>query len=267
MLGFQAMLIASGNLSFLNWLTIVPILACFDDALLRRLLPRALVRRAERAAAAARPSRAQQRLSLALAALVALLSIGPVLNLVSEGQVMNTSFDRFALVNTYGAFGTVGRERGEIVFEGTSDEQPVPTSEWRAYEFPCKPGDPLRRPCVVSPFQPRLDWQIWFAAMATPSQYPWTLHFVWKLLQGDRGVMRLLANDPFPETPPRWVRARYYRYRFAEPGDPSGAWWKRELLGEWLPPLSAEDPRLREGLIRFGWLEPADPGAPPHTPR
>ena len=170
MLGFQGILIASGNLSFLNWLTIVPILACFDDSLLRRVLPRALVERAERAAAAAKPSRAQRALALALAALVAVLSVGPVLNLVSEQQVMNTSFDRLALVNTYGAFGTVGRARDEIVFEGTSDENPTDAAQWRAYEFPCKPGDPQRRPCIVSPFQPRLDWQIWFAAMATPSQ-------------------------------------------------------------------------------------------------
>ncbi len=267
MLAFQGMLIASGNLSFLNWLTIVPILACFDDSLLRRVLPRALVARAERAAAVAKPSRAQRGLALALAVLVACLSIGPVLNLVSEQQVMNTSFDRFSLVNTYGAFGTVGRERGEIIFEGTGDANPGQTSEWRAYEFPCKPGDPQRRPCIVSPFQPRLDWQIWFAAMATPNQYPWTLHFVWKLLQGDRGVLRLLANDPFPAAPPRWVRARFYRYRFADPAGANGAWWTRELLGDWLPPLSAEDSRLRESLIRLGWLAPRDPGAPSRAPR
>jgi hypothetical protein len=267
MLAFQLALIASGNLSFLNWLTIVPILACFDDSLLQRVLPRALVARAQRAAAVAKPSRAQNRLALAVAALVAFLSVGPVLNLVSEQQVMNTTFDRFALVNTYGAFGTVGRERDEIVFEGTSDEYPNPASEWRAYEFPCKPGDPQRRPCIVSPFQPRLDWQIWFAAMATPDQYPWTLHFVWKLLEGDRGVLRLLANDPFPEAPPRWVRARFYRYRFADPDDASGAWWTRELLGDWLPPLSAQDARLRASLIRRGWLAPGEPGAPSRAPR
>jgi hypothetical protein len=199
--------------------------------------------------------------------LIAILSVGPVRNLLSERQVMNTSFNRLALVNTYGAFGTVGRERDEIVFEGSRDEVPDEQAEWRAYEFPCKPGNPLRRPCVVSPFQPRLDWQIWFAAMASPSQYPWTLHFVWKLLQGDRGLLRLLADDPFPDAPPRWVRARFYRYRFAPPDDPTGAWWSREPLGEWLPPLSAQDPRLRENLIRRGWLEPGDSGASAHDPR
>jgi len=267
MLAFQLMLIASGNLSFLNWLTIVPILACFDDSLLRRVLPRALVARAERAVLTARPSRAQQTVAFVLAALVALLSVGPVRNLISARQVMNTSFDRLALVNTYGAFGTVGRERDEIIFEGTNDTPTDETAQWRAYEFPCKPGDLERRPCVVSPFQPRLDWQIWFAAMASPAEVPWTLHFVWKLLQGDRGVLRLLANDPFPGAPPRFVRARLYRYEFVPPGDASGAWWKRELLGDWLPPLSREDPRLRESLIRLGWLEPGDPGASARSAR
>ena len=159
---------------------------------------------------------------------------------------MNTSFDRFALVNTYGAFGTRrARARRDRLRGDERRAVRTSASEWRAYEFPCKPGDPQRRPCIVSPFQPRLDWQIWFAAMATPDQYPWTLHFVWKLLEGDRGVLRLLANDPFPEAPPRWVRARFYRYRFADPDDASGAWWTRELLGDWLPPLSRAGPRLR----------------------
>jgi hypothetical protein len=116
----------------------------------------------------------------------------------------------------------------------------------------------MRRPCFITPYHYRLDWQIWFAAMARPSDYPWTLHFVWKLLHGDRGVLRLLANDPFPDAPPRFVRARFYRYAFAPADDASGAWWQRELLGDWLPPLSREDPRLRQSLIRLGWLEPGE---------
>jgi hypothetical protein len=166
---------------------------------------------------------------------------------------MNTSFDRLALVNTYGAFGSVGRLRPEIVFEGTRDVAPSEESEWRVYEFPCKPGDVMRRPCVCAPYQYRLDWQIWFAAMSTPEQYPWTLHLVWKLLHGDRGALSLLANDPFPEEPPLWIRARRYRYEFAPPGEPGDAWWTRTLLGEWLPPLSVDDPRLLRFLRLHGW--------------
>jgi lipase maturation factor len=253
MLAFQLTLILSGNLSFLNWLTIVPILACFDDGLLRRVLPRRLVRRAEQAAAAAVPSRAQGVATAALVVVVAGLSIAPIRNLLSPGQRMNTSFDRLALVNTYGAFGTVGRVRPEIVFEGTRAETPDDESEWRAYEFPCKPGDVFRRPCIVAPYQYRLDWQIWFAAMSTAERYPWTLHLVWKLLHDDRGALGLLANDPFPGEPPRWIRARLYRYEFAPADDPGGAWWKRTLVREWLPPLSADDPRLGRLLAAYGW--------------
>ncbi len=254
MLAFQISLILSGNLSFLNYLTIVPILACFDDAFLARFLPRRLVAPATRAAGeAAPPSRARDIVIAVLVALVAVLSIPVVLNLASSRQVMNTSFDRLDLVNTYGAFGTVGRDRFEIVFEGTRDSIPGDSARWVAYEFPAKPGDPMRRPAIVAPYQPRLDWSIWFAAMSSPGEYPWTLHLVWKLLHGDRVIVRLLANDPFRDAPPRWIRASYYRYEFARPGDPSHAWWKRERIGDWLPPLSAADPRLREIAAEHGW--------------
>ena len=86
------------------------------------------------------------------------------------------------------------------------------------YEFICKPGDVLRRPCIIAPYQPRIDWQIWFAAMSTPERYPWTLHLIWKLLHNDPGALSLLATNPFPDAPPRWVRARLFRYEFAPPG-------------------------------------------------
>ena len=254
MLAFQISLILSGNLSFLNYLTIVPILACFDDAFLQRLLPRRLVAAATRASEAATPPARGQKVAVAiLVGLVVLLSIPVVLNLASPRQVMNTSFNTLDLVNTYGAFGTVGRERYEIVFEGTRDSIPGDRARWIAYEFPAKPGDPMRRPTIIAPFQPRLDWSIWFAAMSTPGDYPWTLQFVWKLLHGDRGVMSLLANDPFPGAPPRWIRASYYRYEFAPPGDPSHAWWRRQRVGDWIPALSADDPSLRQLAIAAGW--------------
>jgi hypothetical protein len=191
---------------------------------------------------------------------VALLSIEPVMNLVSPGQVMNTSFNRLNLVNTYGAFGSVGRERYEIIFEGTDSPSPA-SAIWREYEFPAKPGDPRRRPPIIAPYQPRLDWQIWFAAMATPREYPWTVHFAWKLLHNDRGTLSLLANDPFPATPPRYVRAELYRYRFTRPEEADGSWWKRERVGPWLPPLAADQPELRRFLEAQGWLAPNPPSA------
>ncbi len=250
---FQIILIISGNLSFLNYLTIIPFLACFDDTFLRRMLPKSLVRRAERAAEESEPSRIQNVVTIALAILVAYLSVAPVLNLVSGRQLMNYSYDPLDLVNTYGAFGTVGRERGEIIFEGTNDAFITGETKWKEYEFKAKPGDPNRRPPFIAPYQPRIDWQIWFAAMATPADYPWTFHFVWKLLHNDPGTLSLIANNPFPNAPPRYVRARLYRYQFAPIGE--RAWWNREPIGEWLPALSVDDPRFRRVLEAMDWLD------------
>ncbi len=161
---FQLVLILSGNLSFLNWLTIVPLLACFDDQLLERLSPSSV-----RAAVAARSPvlpalRSHAVAGWALLLLVGALSIAPVENLLSSEQRMNTAHEPFELVNSYGAFGSVGRKvRREIIFEGADELGPA--AVWRPYEFKCKPGDPDRRPCWISPYHHRLDWQIWFAAM------------------------------------------------------------------------------------------------------
>src|SRR6266566_5057063 len=116
LVSFQIVLISSGNLSFLNYVTIIPFLACFDDTFLRRVLPPPIVKRADQAKTKAEPSRAQNSLVIALSILIAYLSIAPLLNLVSGRQLMNYSYDPLDLVNTYGAFGTVGRERDEIIF-------------------------------------------------------------------------------------------------------------------------------------------------------
>ena len=257
---FQVTLIISGNLSFLNWLTIVPALACFDDAFLARLLPRSFGRWAEKAETerpAAAPWRARARFVTltVLTAAIGYLSVPVVTNLLSGQQVMNTSFNPLDLVNTYGAFGSVGRERREIVFEGTADAEITATTAWREYPFKCAPCDPARRPCVITPYHYRLDWQIWFAAMSSPDRYPWTLRFVWKLLHNDPLTLSLLESNPFPDVPPRFVRARLYVYRFAPAG--SGMWWTRELRGDWLPPLSIDDPRLTQFLRGYGWLPPS----------
>jgi hypothetical protein len=195
---FQLMLITSGNLSFLNWLTIVPALACFDDAVWERVLPRALVRRARRAAAAAQPSRAMQGIAWALAAGVAVLSIGPVANMLSPDQIMNTSFTSLDLVNTYGAFGTVGRERLGVVFEGTDGAPDDEGAVWKPYPYLALPADRDSATRQIAPYQPRLDWQMWFAAMSTPDQYPWTLHLIWKLLHGDPGALSLFRWQSLP---------------------------------------------------------------------
>ncbi|HMH03449.1 MAG TPA: lipase maturation factor family protein [Candidatus Udaeobacter sp.] len=250
---FQIFLIVSGNLSFLNYLTIVPFLACFDDTFLRHFLPKAVVRRADRAAQESEPARVNNTIALALSILIVYLSVAPVLNLVSGRQLMNYSYDPLDLVNTYGAFGAVGRERNEIIFEGTEDPVITGDTKWKEYEFKAKPGDPNRPPPFVAPYQPRIDWQIWFAAMASPGEYPWTLHFVWKLLHNDQGTLSLLANKPFPDAPPHYIRARLYRYRFTPIGEK--AWWKREPIGEWLPALSTDSPEFRRLLEAMDWVD------------
>jgi hypothetical protein len=112
-----------------------------------------------------------------------------------------------------------------------------------------------RRPCVVAPYHYRLDWQIWFAAMSSYQRNPWLVHLVYKLLDNDPGALSVLANNPFPERPPRFVRAEVYRYRFTDWGDGSGAWWTRTRVDEYLPPLARDSPRLVEYVRRQGWSE------------
>jgi Lipase maturation factor len=251
----QLVLILSGNLSFLNWLTIIPALACFDDGFWSKLLPRPLVRQAEFAAGIAEPSRPMQATARAITVLIALLSIQPVINMLSPGQIMNTSFNRLDLVNTYGAFGSVGRERMSVVFEGTMDETPDDHANWKAYPYKGLPVALDKNSPQIAPYQLRLDWQMWFAAMSSPEEYPWTLNLVWKLLHNDAEMLGLFAGNPFPDRPPRYIRAVLYHYRFAEPGNPEGRWWNRERIGDlWLPPLSVKDPRLTEFLKGAGWL-------------
>lgn len=254
MVSFQIFLILSGNLSFLNWLTLIPILACFDDGFWGLFLPAFLVQKAEGAARESRPSPAQQRMAWALTVVVALLSISPVVNLVSPRQAMNTSFDPLDLVNTYGAFGSVGRDRLQLVIEGTREGAKAPESAWVPYEFKCQPGNLARRPGICSPYHYRLDWQVWFAAMGTPDQYPWAFNLVWKLLHNDPTTLGLFAGNPFPDGPPRYVRIRLFKYQFAPLIHPNCQWWTRTELGMWLPPLSAQDPRLLGILREEGWL-------------
>lgn len=255
MVAFQVTLIFSGNLSFLNWLTIIPALACLDDGFWARLLPKSLAKRASDAATAAQPNRIMQRISWGVAIIIGLLSVQPVVNMISPRQIMNTSFDPLDLVNTYGAFGSVGKERMNVVFEGTDATTLGTNTVWTPYPYFALPVALDRRPPQVAPYQPRLDWQMWFASMSSPQEYPWTLHLIWKLLHNDAGALSLFGGNPFPEKPPHYVRAVLYRYSFAPPGNPQHAWWRRDMLGLWLPPLSADDPRLLDLLKQAGWLD------------
>ncbi len=277
MISFQFTLIVSGNLSFFNWLTILPALACFDDRFWRRVLPNFLTSYAVEAHLAARPSKPMFVTSLVLAGFVAVLSIQPVLNLCGvrfdenwklvSGQAMNTSFDPLHLVNTYGAFGTVGRTRPVIIFEGTDSADPASATDWKEYPTVGEPWDPKRTPPFIAPYQPHLDWQLWFVALgvqaerdynqtgAALQQYPWTLNLIYKMLHNDPATLALFAGNPFPDHPPKYIRAVLYIYRFAPLNDPQHLYWNRERIGPWLPALSGDDPRLLQALRGEGWLK------------
>jgi hypothetical protein len=260
---FQLVLILSGNLAYVNYLTLVLCVACLDDSFWRRVLPRRLQARAAAVAeAAAPPTRTQRATGWVVAGAVVLLSWSPVLNLLSSEQAMNLSYNPMRLVNTYGMFGSIGRVRPEIAIEGTLAERPDDDAEWREYVFTCKPGPVDRAPCVVSPYHRRLDWQVWFAAFQDIDSNPWLIHLVYKLLEGDPTPFALLGENPFPDEPPRWIRIRRFVYSFAGDDDPDGAWWHREFHDLYMPPLERGDPRLPLYLRERG-LVPAAPRPSP----
>lgn len=241
---FQITLILSGNLSFLNWLSIVPALACFDDRFWSAILPRQLVRKAKLAAERAEPSRSMISTAWLVTIIIGFLSFQPVANMLSPGQIMNTSFDPLDLVNTYGAFGTVGQERLNVIFEGTMDNDTSDNAKWKPYIYKGLPVLLDKRPPQIAPYQLRLDWQMWFAAMSSPDEYPWTLNLVSKLLHNDPAAVGLFDSNPFPGKPPRYVRAVLYQYGFAKPNNTQHLWWNRERISLWLPAMSAGNPAM-----------------------
>jgi len=238
-ISLQVTLIFSGNLSFLNWLTIIPALACFDDGFWAKLLPRQLVQRAQTANAQAEPSRPMTITAWIVTVIIAFLSIQPALNMLSPNQIMITSYDPLNLVNTYGAFGSVGRERYNVIFEGTSDSLANDSTHWKPYPYKGLPVALDQRSPQIAPYQLRLDWQMWFAAMSTPDEYPWTITLISKLLRNDPDALSLFAANPFPGKPPRYIRAVLYRYTFAPPNDPAHLYWHRQRIGDtWLPAMA-----------------------------
>ena len=228
-MGFQGVLIVSGNLSWLNWLTMALCIPTLDDRVFS-WLPIAPPTLQE-------PDIIHRGAIYVLAAAVAALSIAPTLNMLSPRQVMNTSFEPLHLVNTYGAFGSITRTRYEIVLEGSADG-----STWREYEFKGKPGDPSRRGAQIAPYHLRLDWLMWFEAFSPRPQSEWFIVFLQKVLQGDTAALSLLKTNPFPDHAPRMLRARYYRYWFttADERRRTGRWWNRELASEYVPPITLE---------------------------
>lgn len=239
----QLWLVVTGNFAWLNWITIVLAFGAVGDEAVGWLLPWLPLDAIQTPADATSPPW-WIVIVLAVTALILWLSRHPLVNLLSKRQLMNASFDRFMLVNAYGAFGTVTKERVEVIVEGTLDDPRDPGAEWREYGFKGKPGDPRRIPRQYAPYHLRLDWLMWFLPLGRIHE-EWFLRFLEQLLEADAATLKLLAHDPFGGERPRSVRARTERYTFANRDEHrrTGHVWMRHPLGTAIPPIMLEPSR------------------------
>ena len=234
----QLLIALTGNYAFFNLLTIALCILLFDDASLERLFPRSLAERL-RAAASSPWHWSLRRWIFAPVAVVILA--GGLIQLTDLLYLRGLPKPLFKLlihlepmrvVNGYGLFAVMTTSRPEIIIEGSDDGQ-----TWLAYEFKSKPGDLRRAPPWVEPFQPRLDWQMWFAALGNHRNSPWFSDLMFQLLKGSPPVLALLAKNPFPQSPPKFLRAVVYDYQFSDWSErrATGVWWQRRLLGSYFP--------------------------------
>ena len=230
----QLWLVLSGNFAWLNWVTIVLAFSAIDNSSFAVVLP------IPEPPALPGPPIWFTGLVIAFALLVVVLSFWPVRNLVSRRQRMNFAFNPYHLVNTYGAFGAIGRTRHEVVIEGTDEPEPTEATAWKEYEFKGKPGAVGRLPRQWAPYHLRLDWMMWFAAISSQYASDWLPPLLVRLLENDPATLHLLRHNPFSDSPPFYVRALLYEYRFTTFQElrRTRAWWKRRLLGDYLPPLA-----------------------------
>jgi predicted DCC family thiol-disulfide oxidoreductase YuxK len=231
----QGCILITGNYNWFNLQTMLLCLLLFDDAALRRILPLPL----ERVLSARKRGRTPRGVSRFVAAVGLLLVFCSLVEMEKRfggtppafAGTVDQLIEPLRLVSSYGLFAVMTTERNEIVIEGSRDGV-----EWREYAFRYKPGDVTRRPPWNIPHQPRLDWQMWFAALDDPRRVPWFAHFLERLLRNEPPVTALLENNPFADAPPQYVRAQFYRYTFTSGQEQSkGVWWQRRLLGLYFP--------------------------------
>lgn len=234
-MAFQAVIALTGNYAFFNLLTIGLCLTCLDDDWWRSL---------HWGVEAPGPRQAMPNATLvrwfaafavgvtffeAAAAVSRSAAGAPLVRFVAETVGPVRSF------NDYGLFAVMTVERPELVIEGSDDGV-----DWREYALPYKPGDLSRRPPWVAPHQPRLDWQLWFAALGPPESNPWVGTLCEKLLRGEPAVTGLFSRNPFPEHPPRYIRVVRYRYEFTDAKERArtGNWWRRTPIDFYIPAVS-----------------------------
>jgi len=235
-LALQVCILVSGNYNWFNLQTMLLCLLLFDDAAVRKILPLRLIQWLPVREKQPAPRRAA---TFGVSAF-ALLSVfcGLVEMDVRFGgdppamaQTIDRAIEPMHMVSSYGLFAVMTTERNEIVIEGSYDG-----ADWRDYQFRYKPGDVARRPPWNIAHQPRLDWQMWFAALEDPRGLRWFPSFLKALLENNPTVMSLMQSNPFPDKPPVYVRAQFYRYTYSSAQEKAtGLWWRRRLLGLYYP--------------------------------
>jgi hypothetical protein len=237
----QLLIALTGNYAFFNLLTLALCVLLFDDAFLARFFPRALEERLRATTSPPRRSPLRHWVTVPITLIIlaaGLLQLADVLAIQwlppSAFQLLS-DLQPLRISNSYGLFAVMTTTRPEIVIEGSNDGD-----TWLDYDFRYKAGDLRRAPRWVEPLQPRLDWQMWFAALGDYRGSPWISQLMLRLLQGSPPVLALLERNPFPQSPPKYLRAMIYDYEFTTWSErqAEGVWWSRRLLGAYFPPVS-----------------------------
>jgi len=234
---FQIFIILTGNYNFFNLLTIAFCLFLFDDAAIRWLLPKILIKKLVIPKYIYCVPLRNTLLATSVACLILIISTTQFWRIFTNTSLpISTQFVKlmspFNVVNTYGPFAIMTTRRVEINIEGSNNGK-----DWKEYKFKYKP-DNLNQPLNwIIPHQPRLDWQMWFAALRNHKHHPWFGNLIFRLLQGSPEVISLFKNNPFPQKPPLFIRATAYEYHFTDPESRQATqqWWTREYLGNYFP--------------------------------
>jgi lipase maturation factor 1 len=243
---FQIVVILTGNYTYFNWLALLLCVPLLDDRVLKCLsFAKALATESSSIPPAKQAPRWPWPITACLAIAIISVTLVQVLSSMRDREkwpapvvALYIWLEPLRSFNSYGLFAVMTQTRPEIIIEGSDNGK-----DWLAYEFKYKPGDPKQRPEFVAPYQPRLDWQMWFAALSDPRRNPWFFAFELRLLQNSPQALDLLKHNPFPKAPPKYVRAMLYEYHFTNFTErrATGDWWRRKLLRPYVPPLSLED--------------------------
>jgi len=234
----QVLILLTSNHNYANFMVLALCLFLFDDRAVARVVPQAVLRLASGdTPRTPQPKGPGYALTVTVAGAIFVASLFQMWGMLSgrdTPEPVSRALARlqpFQLVHNYHVFPTMDTERIELVIEGSLDGV-----NWRTYEFKYKPGDVQRRPEVIVPHHPRVDWMIWFVPKH-PVFLPWFEQFLQRLSEGAPAVRALLANDPFGAHQVPYLRVSAYRYRFASPElrAATGQWWEREYLGPFLP--------------------------------